>query len=266
MRTIAITGGKGGVGKTSLSTAMAMAFAQQGVRTVLFDADLGLANVDVVLGIQPEFTLQHVMNDEKTIREILHEGPFGMNVITGAAGVASLINAGPKRMRKFLNQLYAIESDHDVLIFDTGSGIDRRVTTFLRIADDVVVVVTPDAASITDGYATIKQLVRSSKTARIHILVNMADTEMEAQRTFTALETITKKFLKVDIQWLGFVHSDREAAKCIRSRKPFLTAAPECAASQDIRRIVESTAKWEPVGGQMIAEKVRLVLEPRTAA
>lgn len=266
MNTISITGGKGGVGKTSISCALATALAEAKRRVVLFDADLALANVDVVLGIHSEFTLQHVLNDEKTLREILHEGPGGIKVVTGASGVGTLITAGPKRLRKFLSQVHAVETDTDTMIFDTGSGIDRRVLTFLKVANDTIVVVTPDAASLTDGYATIKQLLRTQKDARVHVVVNMADDEAEAKRAFDALNMIASRFLRQDLSYIGFVRRDPIAAKCIRNRKPFMTAAPDCDAAKDIRKIAKAVLAWPTVQPMTFAERVSLTMTPRSAA
>lgn len=256
MRAIAVTGGKGGVGKTSISTGIAIALAQKGHKTVLFDADLALANVDVVLGLRSEFTLQHVVNDEKTLREILHEGPGGVKVATGASGVAGLISAGPKKLKKFFTQVFAIENETDYLIFDTGSGIDRRILAFLKAADDSVVVITPDAASLTDGYATIKSLFRANKDASIHVAVNMVDSEMEADRTFNALATITKQFLKKEIGYLGAIRRDPIAATCIRNRKPFVLAEPKANASMDVKRMAQTIVGWGAAPTRNFSERI----------
>lgn len=262
MRAIAVTGGKGGVGKTSFSTALAMALAEKGARTILFDADLALANVDVVLGIQSEWNLQHVLNDEKTLREIVHPGPGGIQVITGASGVSTLVNAGPKRLKKFFSQLYALESDADTIIFDTGSGIDRKVMSFLKVADEVVVVVTPDAASMTDGYATIKQLVKTHKGSKICVVVNMVDSEREAQKAFDALQAISEKFLKAELTYVGCIRADTTAAKCIRRRIPFFVQEPDCKASTDIRAIAENMAGFTHTNEISFAERVQLAFAP----
>lgn len=244
MRAIAVTGGKGGVGKTTLASGIAIGLAQEGASTVIFDADLALANLDVVLGLRSEFTLQHVVNDEKTLREILHEGPAGVRVATGASGVGALMNAGPKRLRKFFAQVFAIEDETDFLIFDTGSGIDRRVMAFLKAADDVIVVITPDPTSLTDGYATIKQLHRTQKDASIYVVVNMVDNEKEATAAFNALQTIVKQFLKREVQFLGFVPRDASAAKLIRQRKPYILEEPNGPAGRGTIEITRKIRAW----------------------
>lgn len=245
MRVLGVSGGKGGVGKTSLSIALAMGLAEKGKKVVLFDADLALANLDVMLGLKPEFTLQHVLNDEKTIREVLHDGPGGIKIVSGASAVSSLMNTGPKRLAKFFTQLFAIESETDYLIFDTGSGIDKRIMAFLKVSDEAIIVTTPDPASITDGYATIKQLHRARKDVRPHLLVNMVDNEIEAQRSYKTIATITEQFLKSELGNLGFVRRDEEAARCVRQRRPFMLDVSHGAAAEDMRRIVNSVLEFE---------------------
>jgi flagellar biosynthesis protein FlhG len=261
MRTISITGGKGGVGKTSIASGLGIALSQAGHRTVLFDADLALANLDVVLGFRSEFNLQHVINEERTLKEILHDGPGGVKVVTGASGVAGLASAGPKKLMKFFSQVFAIEADTDYLIFDTGSGIDRRIMSFLKASDDIIVVITPDAASLTDGYATIKTAFRGNKGARIHVIVNMVDSDVEAYKTFSTLSTIVKQFLKAEIEFLGAVFSDPIAAKCIRTRKPFMIAAPNCAASKNLLAVSEKVVSWTPNEERSFSDRISAIYD-----
>ncbi len=261
MRTIAITGGKGGVGKTSIASGLGIALSQAGKRTVLFDADLALANLDVVLGLRSEFNLQHVINEEKTLMEILHHGPDGVWVATGTSGVSSIASTGPKKLKKFFTQVFAIEADTDYLIFDTGSGIDRRVMSFLKASDEVVVVITPDAASLTDGYATIKSALRGNKSASIQVVVNMVESDVEAFKTFSTLSTITKQFLKSEISYLGAIYSDPVAAKCIRNRKPFVIAEPNCVASKNIKSLDKKILSWEPNEVRSFSERIAAIYE-----
>ncbi|MBX3118403.1 MAG: P-loop NTPase [Fimbriimonadaceae bacterium] len=256
MRVLAVTGGKGGVGKTTLSIALAMALAEKGKRVVLFDADLALANIDVMLGLKPEFTLQHVLSGEKTVRETIHEGPGGIRMISGAAAVGSLMSAGPKRLAKFFTQLFAIESETDYLIFDTGSGIDRRVMAFLKVADEALVVSTPDPASVTDAYATVKMLSRQKKGVRAHVLANVVDNEIEAQRSYKTLAAITMQFLKADLNYLGFIRRDDEASRCVRQRRPFMLAAPDCLAAQDMREVAKAVLELEGLPVRSFTERI----------
>ncbi len=256
MRVLAVSGGKGGVGKTSLSVAISMALAEKGKRVVLFDADLALANIDVMLGLKPEFNLQHVLNDEKTVREVMHEGPGGIKIVSGASAVSSLMNAGPKRLAKFFTQIFAIESDTDYLVFDTGSGIDRRVLSFLKVADEALIVSTPDPASITDAYATVKQLHRQRKDVRPYLLINMVDNDIEAQRSYKTVSSISEQFLKAELGYLGSVRRDDEASRCIRQRHAILSDAPNCAAAHDVRAIAETILNFDSQPAKSFSERI----------
>lgn len=242
---VAITGGKGGVGKSCVAASVAVAMAKKGHRTVLFDADLGLANVDILLGLKAEATLQHVVNEEKTLREALTPGPFGLRVACGGSGIGSLMNAGPKRLERFFSQLADLEKDTDFLIFDTGSGIDRRVMAFLRASDHVVVVATPDPSSLTDAYATIKTLNRYDKIVPVHILTNRVDYDIEGQQTFKTLKQVSQKFLKRDVDSLGSIPNDPGLTAAVRQRKPLLEVAPNSPSAKALGKVADKVARFQ---------------------
>ncbi|HTQ10448.1 MAG TPA: P-loop NTPase, partial [Fimbriimonadaceae bacterium] len=160
MHRIAITSGKGGVGKTNLAANLGIALSQLGSRTILFDADLQLANVDVALGIQPQFTLQHVVSGERSLSDAVSAGPGGLKVVAGGSAISTLMAAGPKRMGMFFDQLETLSLEADFLLFDTSAGLDNRVVAFWKASDEILVVTTPDPTSVTDAYATIKVAAR----------------------------------------------------------------------------------------------------------
>jgi len=245
MKTIAITSGKGGVGKTSLSSNLAIALVEQGERVVLFDADLQLANVDVALGIKPEFTLQHVVAEQKKLVEVLADAPGGIKVVTGGSAVTSLMSAGPKRMGTFFSQFDELAEVTDQLIFDTGAGLDNRVTRFITMSDEIVLVTTPDPTAVTDAYATAKTAFRKKPDAKISVIVNMVTSESEGKAVFKTLATITESFLKKELHFLGSVHQDQAVASAIRSRKPLLTLAPSSQATKDIRKLAKKLLEGE---------------------
>ncbi len=245
MRTIAITSGKGGVGKTSLSANLGIALVEQGSRVVLFDADLQLANVDVALGIKPEFTLQHVVAEQKRLVEVLTEAPGGIKVVTGGSAVTTLMSAGPKRMGTFFSQFDELAESTDDLIFDTGAGLDNRVMKFLTMADEIILVTTPDPTAVTDAYATAKTAFRRKSDAKISVLVNMVNTESEGKAVYKTLANIAQSFLGKSIGYLGSIHHDPKVAAAIRSRQPFLVAAPATQASKDIRAIAKKLSVAE---------------------
>lgn len=238
MLTLAISSGKGGVGKTTVACNLAAALQQSGQQVVLFDADLQLANLDIVLGVEPAFNLQHVVAGDKTLQEIIVDGPSGVRAVTGASAVPCLMHAGPKRMATFLSQLADLEKSTDVLIFDTAAGLDNKVMTFMKLAQEVIVVVTPDPTSVTDAYATIKTVNRRVKGARVRVLFNLA-TEAEAQALFDTLEEICWKFLGKQIEFLGNINYDRNAHLASRKRQLYVLAQPESKASKDVRALAQ---------------------------
>jgi len=240
MHKIAITSGKGGVGKTSLSANLGIALTQAGARTTLFDADLQLANVDVTLGIQPAYTLQHVVSGERTLSEAICNGPGGLRVIAGGSAISILMAAGPKRMGMFLDQLDGLASNTDFLLFDTSAGLDNRVVTFWKAADEILVITTPDPTSVTDAYATIKVAVRRAPETPISVIVNMANDDIEAAAVFRTLADIAARFLDTKISLLGTIPMDTMAAACIRKRSPFMITAPNCPAAHRLKKVAAS--------------------------
>jgi len=243
MRIISVTSGKGGVGKTNLSCNLGIAMAQMGYRVVLFDADLGLANLDVVLGAQAEYSIHHALEGNLTLDEVISKGPSGVRFLSGGSGISKLLNVSKKRLQGFLLELADLEATTDVLIFDTGAGVDQRVLTFLKAADEVVVVVTPDPASIADAYATIKVLLRTKKDARIQVLMNQVESEKQAEQLYHKLNDIAGHFLEANLFYTGAVRYDSEIVPLIRKRQPFVIADPKLKASRDVVDIAKECAK-----------------------
>ncbi|GIV02862.1 MAG: ATPase [Fimbriimonadales bacterium] len=248
MRSIAVTSGKGGVGKTNISSNLAIALAQQGHRVVVMDADLGLANLDVVLGTRAACTLQHVCSGEKRLREILTDGPGGIRFIAGGSGVQELINLTGNELEQFLAELAELESETDFLIFDTGAGVDESVMTFALAADEVLLVTTPDPASITDAYATAKLIFANKPSALIRVVLNMVADEAHAQSVFARLQAIARQFLGKKLHLAGYVRQDPNVVQAIRRREPFVLALGNRGAGSDILRIAAAItgAEWEP--------------------
>jgi flagellar biosynthesis protein FlhG len=248
MRSIAVTSGKGGVGKTNISSNLAIAIAQQGHRVVVMDADLGLANLDVVLGTRAICTLQHVCSGEKRLREILTIGPGGIRFIAGGSGVQELINLTGNELEQFLAELAELESETDYLIFDTGAGVDDSVMTFAVAADEVLLVTTPDPASITDAYATAKLIYANKPSALIRVVLNMVADEAHAHSVFARLQAIARQFLGKHLQFAGYVRQDPNVVQAIRRREPFVLALGNRGAGADILRIAATItgAEWEP--------------------
>ncbi len=268
MHTIAITGGKGGCGKTNVSANLAIALAQSGHRVTVFDADLGLANLDVILGVGTEHTLQDVLSGERTLSEILSPGPGGMQFIAGGSGVRSLLSVGPKKLNLFLSQVPNLAASTDILIFDTGAGVDPKVTAFLRASDSIMLVTTPDPACIIDSYATAKTLLHFLPDSVVRVVVNMVRNEAEATSVFDRLQSIITRFIGKDLTYSGHVRVDLGAQEHIRRRVPFVLGDPTLPASQDISLIAQNLAK--SLREQKDAEMVNridqgIVNQPRSA-
>lgn len=240
MRVIAVTSGKGGVGKSSLSANLAITLAAKNRRVVVFDADLGLANLDVILGVNPRFTLEQVVSGERTIPEVLFDAPGGIRIIPGGSGVSTLVQLSGPQLDRFLSELNTLAGETDYLIFDTGAGIDDSVMTFLQAADEVLLVVTPDPSSITDAYATAKTLFSRQPAARVRVVMNAAESEEHARLVFDRLSQVAQQYLGKSMEFAGWVRHDPTVVRCARRRQPFVLAEPQCGASRDVGRIAEN--------------------------
>ena len=234
MRTIAVTGGKGGIGKTVLASGIGIALSRLGHRVVIFDADLGLANLDVVMGVEAQFNVQHALDGVKTLQEIVVEGPQGVRIIAGGSGIGKLIRTSRKRLIEFLSQISGLAGSTDYLIFDTAAGVDARVMTFLRASDQVVLVVTPDPASIVDAYATAKVLFRQDPNAAVRVVANTVANDEQGNKVFSLIQSTARTYLNKELSYLGSVCKDDQVSFWTRRRRPFLDAEPSCPASHDV--------------------------------
>lgn len=235
MKTIAITSGKGGVGKTNVSVNLGLAFAEQGVRVLLLDADLGLANVDVIFGFRSEATLAEVLEGSRSLDDVLVEVASNLHVIPAASGVLKLERLSPKELRTLASDLGALSDRFDVLLIDTGAGLTENVLFFSSIADHVLVVATPEPASITDSYALIKVLTVRREDADVHLLINQANRSEEGPETFARLQHVAEQFLGVSLTEAGTLPKDAALVEAVRGRKPVLQAHPNAAVSEALR-------------------------------
>jgi len=237
-RTIVITSGKGGVGKTSLSVSLAIAIAQDGKSVTLLDADLGLANINVILGIIPKYNLYHVIKGKKKLKEIIIEVPEGIKIIAGASGFQQLANLDVKQRDEFINSISELAND-DFLIVDTGAGISQNVLSFVMAADEVIVVTTPEPTAITDAYGIIKAIASQSNEKHIKLIVNRAQSVAEGKRVAQRVINIAGQFLNIKVEELGFVYEDLYVPKSVRNQKPFIVSYPSCKASGCVKVIAD---------------------------
>jgi len=237
-RTIVISSGKGGVGKTSLSVSLAIALAEDGKSVTLVDADLGLANINVILGIIPKYNLYHVIKGKKKLKDIIIEVPEGIKIIAGASGFHQLANLEPKQREEFIGSIAELAND-DYLIVDTGAGISQNVLSFVMAADEVIVVTTPEPTAITDAYGIIKAIASQSTEKHIKLIVNKAQSVAEGKRVAQRVINIAGQFLNIKVEDLGFVYEDICVPKSVRNQKPFYVSYPKSRASGCVKVIAD---------------------------
>jgi flagellar biosynthesis protein FlhG len=235
----AIVSGKGGVGKSNIAVNLAVALSSMGRRVVLFDADLGMANADVLCGVTPEATLEDVLRGRAKLKDVLVPGPGGFRLVPGSSGVAAMANLDGLQRRRILNQLSALDRVADHLVIDMGAGISSSVTTFAAAAHRALVVTTPEPTSITDGYGAIKSLVARGTSARIELLVNMAQSLEEGAGVHRRVERVVERFLKVPLVHGGTILHDPALPNAVRQRRPVLLDAPWSPAARAINRLAQ---------------------------
>jgi flagellar biosynthesis protein FlhG len=249
VRAIAVTGGKGGVGKTNISVNLGVAAAELGQKVMLLDADLGLANIDVVLGLHPNYNLSHVMRGECELDEAIVEGPSGLRVIPGASGVQALAELSPAEHTGLIRAFSEVAADTELLIVDTAAGISDTVLSFSRASHEIVVVVCDEPASITDAYAIIKLLNRDYGHQRFRILANMVRSAQEGRELFNKMCRVTDRYLDVTLGFMGAVPYDESLRKAVRAQRPVVQAFPRSRVSQVFRNLAKKIQTWPQPGG-----------------
>jgi len=229
---IAVTSGKGGVGKSNLAAGLSILLAAGGVRIALVDADLGMGNLDVLLGVNGGTTLNDVLAGRKSVRDVLQTLPSGVDLATGSSASSAGNILDPQRRRSLLADLKAVRDEHDLVILDCGSGLGREVTDFCEIADQVLVTTTPEPTALTDAYGMIKALVVSGYPGRISILVNFASDRNEAKQTYARIASVANQFLGRAVYDAGYVLLDPKVPASVRRREPFVLAFPNCPATR----------------------------------
>jgi flagellar biosynthesis protein FlhG len=239
-RSIAVTSGKGGVGKSSIAANLAIQLAQSGERVLVVDADLGLANVDTILGICPRYNLRHLVFGERTLDEVIEPGPMGIRVLTGGSGISELVNISEQRRRKLIVGLAEAASSVDWIVIDTGAGIGRNVMAFLSAVDDVIVVTTPEPTAVTDAYAVIKVASQISQEPRYGLLVNMVTSAREGQVVAERVTSVVRQFLGFDVRYLGCVAFDTAVSRAVRTQQPLALGFPNSPAARAITALSDT--------------------------
>jgi len=246
-RVISITSGKGGVGKTSIVANLGYAFTKMGKKVLILDADLGLGNLDVLLGLAPKYNLSHVIMDEKAIEDILIEGPGKMKILPASSGIQELTNLTRKQKIKILTQLDLLIDSVDVLFIDTAAGISSNVMDFNATAQEIVVVVSPDPTSITDAYALVKVLSLKYSEKVCKLLVNRTTRLEEGREVFRQLHLVTERFLDINIEYLGCILDDDKVTKGVKSQKIVSELFPDTQASRCFRDLARKISATPPV-------------------
>lgn len=245
-RIIAITSGKGGVGKTNMSINLAIAYANLGKKVILIDGDMGMANVNVLLGVVPQYNMMDVINKKKTMSEIILDTEVGIKFIAGANGFSRIANLTEEELKDFATQFSQL-SNADIIIIDTGAGIANNVLQFVAASDEVYVVTTPEPTAITDAYGIIKIITTefTDREINLKLLVNRVHSADEAKRISDRIIKIVSQFLNYRVEYMGFVYADSIVEQCVIRQKPFLVAYPNSKPANCIKHIVGRIEKTE---------------------
>lgn len=244
VQVIAVTGGKGGVGKTSVSVNLALALADLGRRVMLLDADLGLANVDVMLGLTPKRNLADVIEGECELRDVIIQGPGGIRIVPASSGAANMVRLTSQQHAGLIQAFSDISDSIDVLIIDTAAGIGDGVTSFVRAAQEVLLVVTDEPTSITDAYALVKLLNRDFGLSRFRVLANMTQSPEEGRNLYTKLTKVTERFLDVALQYVGSIPTDDLVRKAVQKQRAVYEAYPRSKCAQAYRAVAQKVDSW----------------------
>ncbi|MBE0482279.1 MAG: MinD/ParA family protein [Bacterioplanes sp.] len=244
VQVIAVTGGKGGVGKSNVSVNLGIALAEMGRRVVLLDADLGLANIDILLGISSNKTIENVLQGECDLKDIMVKGPGGIRIVPASSGTQKLSQLNSLEHAGLIQAFSDIGDDMDVLIVDTAAGISDTVLSFVRAAQEVLMVVTDEPTSITDAYAQIKLLNRDYGLFRFRIVANMVRTPQEGSALFAKLSKVTDRFLDVAMQYAGAIPQDDALKRAVQRQKAVIEAYPRSKAATAFRALAKKVDAW----------------------
>ena len=248
-RVITVTSGKGGVGKTSVSINLAITLSRLGKRVIVLDADFGLANIEIMLGIRPKFNLADLMFKGKSIKDIVTYGPENIGFISGGSGINEMANLSRDQIVQLIQKMYELDQLADVIIVDTGAGIGDAVLEFVAASSEVLLVATPEPTSITDAYALLKSLNRCGSfqpgVTTVKMIANQVRTSSDAEELFTKIGTVVSKFLNIDVEFLGEIPYDVNVPKAVMKQEPVTMAAPNSPAAKAIMEIVHKIENIE---------------------
>jgi len=244
VKVIAVASGKGGVGKTNITVNLGVALASQGKQVLLLDADLGLANIDVMLGLHPQYNLLHVLDGSKTLQEIIVEGPHGLKIIPAASGVQKMAELTPAEHAGMIQAFSEMDDHIDILLIDSAAGIADSVVSFTRAAQEVIVVVCDEPASITDAYAFIKLLSREYSVDRFHIVANMTRSVQEGRELFNKISLVCDRFLDVNLDFMGIVPFDEDLRRSVKKQRAVVENLPRSKSATAFMHLAKKVDFW----------------------
>ncbi|SDC86790.1 flagellar biosynthesis protein FlhG [Paenibacillus sp. UNCCL117] len=238
-RIITVTSGKGGVGKSNFTLNFALALQQKGFKVLIFDADIGLANIDVLMGVSSPYSLYHLLKREKTVWDIINTGPQGLQFIAGGSGFNDLIRLSEEQLDYFAEQVGQLNGHVDFILFDTGAGLSKETLKFILAAQETIVVTTPEPTSITDAYAIIKMVHSMDYDVKFRLVVNRVLDWKEGRQTADKISMVAKQFMNLDIPTIGYVMDDSSVSKAVRKQVPFSLAFPDSAAAKSLNELTQ---------------------------
>lgn len=251
-KVIAVVSGKGGVGKSNFSLNFALQLSKKGKKVLLFDLDIGMANVDILMGVSSKFSIVDMIDRDLSILDIIEDGPEGLSFIAGGSGLTTSFQLNPRKLSRFLQQLEQINGSYDYFIFDMGAGATKDSLQFILASHQIFVVTTPEPTSVTDAYAMIKYIQMKDRVIPISLVVNRAETAIEGKKTFDNLKLVTEQFLKKQIDLIGVIPNDPLVLKAVKVQKPFLLMGPDSKPSKALKEIVDEFLGEKKINEQAI--------------
>ncbi|MBS4539865.1 MinD/ParA family protein [Clostridium sp. D2Q-11] len=236
-RVLTVTSGKGGVGKTNFTINLSLSLCKLGYKVAILDADIGFANIDVILGIMPKYSLIDVIRENKDILDIMENGPYGLKIIPGGSGLEDIMHMETNELEILTNQLMKLEESMDFIIIDTGAGVSKAVINFVSSSDEIILVTTPEPTSLTDGYAMLKVINNHVKKDNVKLVVNRVQNERESIEVYNKLNRATIKFLNLELENLGYIYESKLVTNSVKNQLPFVLSDSKSPISRMINTI-----------------------------